>query len=338
MRHINLLIFIVLLSMANLAKGQNSFHCDSIYQLYLGSGNSFELVDELGVGAYENNLYCLSGFQLTPSQTTWCGGIFKSLDIEEGDTLNIYVGGKTCENLRWQYTFTKSNSANYMDLFYDDGFNLDFEGGYIEIEWITDELNQGEGWELEISMIGVIDDPLIGGKLYTELEIPIENAALHFSSDGPDLIDSIKYTNENGSNYIDYWYISNFQDTVFLEPKTETNHINGVTAFDMVKILKHILGTEILDSNYKMVAADVNESGAITALDLVWMRKLILGIEDKFPAGRSWRYISKCEDFSDGFGMLKETAVFTGTIPKAFQEFIGVKLGDVNNSADPKLN
>ena len=67
--------------------------------------------------------------------------------------------------------------------------------------------------------------------------------------------------------------------------------LNGVTSYDLVLLSKHILGIEILDSPFKLIAADVNYSGSVTSFDIVTTRKIILGITLNFPENRSWRYV-----------------------------------------------
>jgi hypothetical protein len=58
----------------------------------------------------------------------------------------------------------------------------------------------------------------------------------------------------------------------------DNDPLNGVSTFDLVLINKHILGLEPLNSPYKMIAADANNSRSITTFDIVELRKLILGI------------------------------------------------------------
>lgn len=67
--------------------------------------------------------------------------------------------------------------------------------------------------------------------------------------------------------------------------------LNGVTTLDLVLISKHILGLEILDSPFKIIAADANNSGSVTTFDIPAIRKVILGIEPNFPSQLSWRYV-----------------------------------------------
>lgn len=59
----------------------------------------------------------------------------------------------------------------------------------------------------------------------------------------------------------------------------------------MVLVARHILGTQLLDSPYKIIAADVNRSNTVSTADLVDMRKLILQYEGSFPDNTSWRFI-----------------------------------------------
>ena len=97
--------------------------------------------------------------------------------------------------------------------------------------------------------------------------------------------------------------------------------LNGVTTFDLVLISKHILGTEVFTNPYKLIAADVNNTGTITGLDLVIIRSLILHIIDEYPGGQSWV-----------FDPVFHVVNFNNTIN---YEFVGIKLGDVNGTANP---
>jgi hypothetical protein len=118
-----------------------------------------------------------------------------------------------------------------------------------------------------------------------------------------------------------------------------TNPWNGVTTQDIVFIRKHILGLEYLDSPYKLLAADVNNSGDITALDMVIIRSLILLNILEFPDNESWKII-------DGnFVFTNPTQPWSSTIPEEISinnldanrdyNMLGIKMGDVNNSVQP---
>lgn len=121
----------------------------------------------------------------------------------------------------------------------------------------------------------------------------------------------------------------------------EDELLNGVSTFDLVLVSKHILGQQRLDSPYKQIAADVNNSGSVTTLDMISMRKMILGVDNRFPNGNtSWRFVDAYYVFPD-----PEDA-FAAPFPEAINinnfsrdemdaDFVAIKVGDVDNSAAP---
>lgn len=117
-------------------------------------------------------------------------------------------------------------------------------------------------------------------------------------------------------------------------PEKNDNPLNGVTTYDLVLIQKHILALEPLTSPYKMIAADVSRSSSITPFDVVEIRKLILGIYTEFPAVNSWLFVDKNHTFSsDPFSPAFPEEIGLSTFPDEEVDFVGVKMGDVNNSA-----
>lgn len=148
--------------------------------------------------------------------------------------------------------------------------------------------------------------------------------------------------------------------------------LNGVSTFDLVLISQDILDIAPFENPFQMIAADANNSGSITSFDVVAIRRVILGMDATFPAG-NWRYIPKIctetqsfkNDFYDGnpFDAVYVdpfqgfTRHYKGALPNipssdtwmdhfslvttsssAHNEtawsFTGVKVGDVNCSAD----
>ena len=84
-----------------------------------------------------------------------------------------------------------------------------------------------------------------------------------------------------------------------IRPVKNDNHNNGVSTLDILLIAKHILSIGPLDSPYKMIAADVNNSGSISAFDMIEIRKLILYINTEFPNNSSWRFVDASYSFQD---------------------------------------
>ncbi len=103
--------------------------------------------------------------------------------------------------------------------------------------------------------------------------------------------------------------------------------LNGVTTFDIVKIRRHILGIEPLDDNFKVVSADVNISGSVTTFDMIEIQKLILGINNQFPNAPSWGFVSPQ-------GNLFNILTLNDLQQNVNLSIIGIKIGDVNYSAD----
>jgi hypothetical protein len=115
---------------------------------------------------------------------------------------------------------------------------------------------------------------------------------------------------------------------------------NGVTVTDLVLITRHILGIEPLDSPYKIIAADASQDGVVTVYDVVLLRKLILGLIDELPNGKSWRFVPKAYVFPDPgnpFSPMFPTQITSTNEEQGSNtyEYIGVKIGDVNYSANP---
>jgi hypothetical protein len=117
--------------------------------------------------------------------------------------------------------------------------------------------------------------------------------------------------------------------------------LNGVSTYDLILISRHILGVELLDSPYKIIAADVNKSGSVSTLDLIALRKMILGVDNEFPNGNtSWRFIPEDYNFPNPANPFATTFPETMDIDNFSEDymevhFIAVKVGDMDDSASP---
>lgn len=111
----------------------------------------------------------------------------------------------------------------------------------------------------------------------------------------------------------------------------------GVTTQDIALIRQHILGQAPLNSPYKLLAADVNNSGSLSTHDIVFMRRVIAGTATSYPAG-VWKFVRSDFTFVDpsapwGFDSSRSISNPTSNQPNL--DFIGIKLGDVNASWTP---
>ena len=124
-----------------------------------------------------------------------------------------------------------------------------------------------------------------------------------------------------------------------ITPSNNTNPINGMSTYDIVLIARHLLGLDILNSPYKLIAADVDRSNFVGVGDLVQMKRLILGIYTELPQNTSWRFVPKNYVFPNPnfpsfppFPEKIEVTNVSDTIPVSF-EFKSIKIGDVNGTA-----
>ncbi len=208
--------------------------------------------------------------------------------------------------------------------------------------WVTDEANN-QDFCLSILFIqdnmGACnpDNPLVQGVVANEANEGVQDVEVIINS--PNGTDR-SFQTETSGNY-------NFPSVPIggdytLTPIKNIEPRNGVTTFDLVLLSWHILGINLLDSPYKLIAADVNRSGSITTFDMVEIRKLILFINDRFPNNTSWRFVDKDFVFPD------PANPFASPFPEVinlnnltqdelFADFIAVKIGDVNGSATPSM-
>lgn len=125
--------------------------------------------------------------------------------------------------------------------------------------------------------------------------------------------------------------------TYTIRPYLNEEWLNGISTADIVKIQKHILGKDLLTSAYQMIAADVNKSGTVTSADIAELRKLILGTVQTIDKNTSWRFVLEQYSFASVENALKEL------FPEQYEignlnndvvtNFIGIKIGDLNNNA-----
>ncbi|MBC7886088.1 MAG: hypothetical protein H7X99_11480, partial [Saprospiraceae bacterium] len=125
-------------------------------------------------------------------------------------------------------------------------------------------------------------------------------------------------------------------------PLRNDHPLEGVSTLDLIYLQRHILGTELLNSPYKMIAGDINKDDKITAADIVQLRKLILGIYNEFPNNKSWRMVDAGYVFHDNLDP------FITPFPEKYHinnlnnsmsiNWIGVKTGDVNSSYTTNIN
>ena len=119
-----------------------------------------------------------------------------------------------------------------------------------------------------------------------------------------------------------------------LRPYLNSNLMNGVSTRDVLILQQHILGKKSLETPYKLIAADVNNSSSVTIADLLSLRKVILGYETRFPNNTSWRFVASDYRFanpqSPWTAPFPELRNFNDMAGKWTADFTGIKIGDLN--------
>jgi hypothetical protein len=115
--------------------------------------------------------------------------------------------------------------------------------------------------------------------------------------------------------------------------------LNGVTIFDVFLLQRYILGLDSL-SAWQMLAADVTGDNKVTSSDIIELRKLVLGINDQLVGGKSWRFVPESFTFPNinnpfETPIPEEIIIEKGSIGVQDATFVGVKLGDLNQSCIP---
>ena len=122
-----------------------------------------------------------------------------------------------------------------------------------------------------------------------------------------------------------------------LKLSSPSDYMNGISTMDLIVLQRHILGLGELPSVYHSLAADINRDGEINGSDLIELRKLILGIYTEFPNNTSWRFLKEKDESSiynnPKDDLIDESYEFESLISDMKIDFIGVKVGDVNDSA-----
>ncbi|MEZ4984952.1 MAG: T9SS type A sorting domain-containing protein [Saprospiraceae bacterium] len=177
---------------------------------------------------------------------------------------------------------------------------------------------------------------VVSGLILTEAGQPVSGVEV---TPRNDLMNYMMMTEDDG--------IFNFEletaEEYMITPYSPQDYLNGVSTFDIVLISKHILNVQLLDSPYKLIAADINNSGTVTTLDLVHLRKAVLGVTQGFPNNNSWRFINASFEFPDPSNPWLEPFPESASIPLLTHnmgglDFIAVKIGDINGNVVANAN
>jgi len=206
--------------------------------------------------------------------------------------------------------------------------------------WLWDAAGNLASCEVRINVSGTCEATAslttntIAGAVYTDQNEMMSGATIHIGSmDG-----LLEYPQQriSGDSGLFAFPDNPAAHSYMLSANKTDRYKNGVSTIDIVLVQKHILGIAQLISPYQIIAADVNGDHQITSLDLIAMRKLVLNQISQFDTGKSWIFIDKKQEFPNVFSpwpLKEQIEVMNLSEDKMDQEFMAVKVGDVNQDA-----
>ena len=215
-------------------------------------------------------------------------------------------------------------------------FTCDDVGQQLVQVWVTDAANNQDYCEttltIQDNMTACADTlVMLSGTVANENAQGVETVTVELNGD----VSSMAYTNSFG--------VFQFPDVpagydFTVTPYHNNDPLNGVTTFDIVLLQRHILHVQLLDSPYKVIAADVNNNGDLTVSDVVDLRKLVLHSVPGFPNNTAWRFVDAQWTFADPLNPFEPAFpevcnlndLAANQLPV---DFVAVKIGDLNNSA-----
>lgn len=220
-------------------------------------------------------------------------------------------------------------------------FTCEDLGSQVVEFWVTDEFNNSNFCLTFITvqdnnnLCGELSETgMIAGHIATEQGMMVENVTV-------DVTSANTFQTVTGADGAFEFVTIPIGGDYNIIPHRDEEPMNGISTLDMVLVSKHILGVADLGSPYKIIAADIDNSGSVSTLDLIKMRKLILNIDSSMPENNSsWRFIdanfifpNPANPFETEFPELLNLADFNEDEMEA--DFIAIKVGDVNGSATP---
>ncbi len=127
--------------------------------------------------------------------------------------------------------------------------------------------------------------------------------------------------------------------TYSVQPVSDSSAFSlGVTTLDQLELALHLMGIQVFGQPAQYLAADINGSRSLTSMDLWLLQKQILGQKPRIPGVPVWRF------WDAGFAFSFPQQPWKDKLPDFIRlenlqadqraDFIGVKTGDVNLSAD----
>ena len=221
---------------------------------------------------------------------------------------------------------------------------------FVGVEWCGSNQIEISVWDEKYNTDYCLVELIIEGIACGNVS-PRVDVAGYVMTEGGDMVQDVTLT--NNSEQLGYPKdISTTSDGAFafgdnlmhtaytISAHKDNGHLNGISTLDLVLIQRHILSLRILESGYKLIAADINSDERVTAADLVELRKLILGIYSQLPENDSWRFVNAdiIPSTTSPWPFVETREINNLDTDMMEENFVGVKIGDVNGSVIANTN
>lgn len=187
-----------------------------------------------------------------------------------------------------------------------------------------------------------INPVLVEGMVKTEIGVPMPWVAL---------VPSLSVMNTDTTNGLGNYRVQGVANTSFIitpNREQDINYANGINVLDLLLIRRHILTNGVnspLSTPYKLIAANVSRfyppynDVVINSLDMLMIQRVIINQQVDFN-GKQYVFIPDDYVFpnpASPFSYPTSRQYNNLSIDQSNEDYIGVKLGDVNDSWDNTL-
>ena len=181
-----------------------------------------------------------------------------------------------------------------------------------------------------------IYNPLVNGTVTDRNGVGIPDVTIDTYVNGLSTPYASTITDANGDYQVEVLADFPFE----IVPSKDSPILDGLDILDVYAINRHIIGVEPLQDPYKRIAADVDESCSIYYGDLSEMQGVLLNVTQAFSSNKVWRFVNSDVSLPTSPSSIpcgfEESRTHSGINSDiAGQDFVGVKLGDVDGNVAP---
>lgn len=208
-------------------------------------------------------------------------------------------------------------------------------GVYDLIVWGVDNSGNEVSCAVEVT---IADDALecgsligsISGSISTINESFINDVELYISNEVEEIVENV----ESGT----YTTALSEKKDYKVTPAKIDNNNQGTTILDVIMLSKYLIKQHQFDSPYQVLAADIDGDKQINSRDLNLLRNIVLGKERNNNSFKKWKFVPRVdniEEYTATEVLNLNNYIIVDDLKGDLSEldFVGVKAGDLNNTA-----